>query len=217
VQSAPPPVPAGKQQQTIGSDLVYAEGGSAWVKATDDPILSRLFQSKDDVVSGAKAALRIKRTTRRTQNLAITLMFGMVVVLFILLGWLVFYPIPTTTEIDADLNQVRSEIKRASTESADYASGLLKSLIEIRRQTFEDTEAMLLQKKASLLRRVSLSYSVEGKQLIPANDDELKGIKEEIAQAEQKVAQSKKNAEKYSGGLVQGIALMTVETDCRNG
>jgi hypothetical protein len=89
----------------------------------------------------------------------------------------------------------------------------MKSLIEVRRQTLQNTEAMLSQKKASVLRRISLSYKIDGAQLLPVSDKELNDINEEIVQAERKLALSIKNAQQYSGGLVQVMALMTVETD----
>jgi hypothetical protein len=140
-------------------------------------------------------------------------MLGVIVFLSMLLVWILLMPVPTTQELDADLEQVRSEIQKASAEADKYAPSLMKSLIELRHQTLKNTEAMLLQKRDSLLRRISLSYRIDGKELVPANDKELNDIKEEIEQAERKLAQSKKNAEQYSGGLIQVMALMTVETD----
>lgn len=142
-----------------------------------------------------------------------TLMLGVIGMLSFLLAWVLLTPVPTTEELDADLKQVRTEIKEASSEAEKYAPSLMKSLIEVRRQTLANTEAMLSQKRASVLRRISLSYRIDGQELAPASDKELKEIIEEIEQAENKVTQSKKHAELYSGGLVQALALMSVETD----
>jgi hypothetical protein len=142
-----------------------------------------------------------------------TLLLGVIALLSVLLIWILFTPVPTTQEIDADLEQVRSEIKQASAEGEKYSPSLMKSLIEVRRQTLQNTEAMLSQKKASVLRRISLSYKIDGAQLLPVSDKELNDINEEIVQAERKLALSIKNAQQYSGGLVQVMALMTVETD----
>jgi hypothetical protein len=72
---------------------------------------------------------------------------------------------------------------------------------------------MLEQKKVSLLRRINLDFRINGRELRPAPDDELHSINENIRQAEEKLAQSQKNAAQYTGGLVQTMALMTVETD----
>jgi hypothetical protein len=142
-----------------------------------------------------------------------TLMLGVIAVLSVLLAWVLLTPVPTTEELDADLKQVRTEIKQASSEADKYAPSLMKSLIELRRYTLANTEAMLSQKRASVLRRIILSYRFDGQQLTPASGKELMEIIGEIEQAESKVAQAKKHAEQYSGGLVQALALMSVETD----
>src|SRR5262245_47936806 len=71
-------------------------------------------------------------TMRVTAWIAVSIIeLGVVVVLSVLVGWLVLYPIPTTAEIDADLDQVRKEIKQVSAEADKYAPSLLKSLIEL--------------------------------------------------------------------------------------
>jgi len=141
------------------------------------------------------------------------LILGLIVIQTLLLAWLLLVPIPTTSDLDADLNQVREEIKQASDDSNTFGPGLLKSLIEIRRQALQNTEAMLSQKKLSILRRINLDFEIDGSQLRPASDDALNDIKEKITQAEQKLTDSEKNASQYTGGLVQSMALMTVETD----
>jgi hypothetical protein len=136
-----------------------------------------------------------------------------VVIQTMFISWLLLVPVPTTQELDDDLDQVRNQIKQASTESENYTSGLLKALIELRKGTLQNTQAMLEQKKVSLLRRIKLDFQISGRELRPATDDELHNITENIRQAEQKLAQSEKNAAQYTGGLAQAMAMMTVETD----
>jgi hypothetical protein len=142
-----------------------------------------------------------------------SLLLAAVVIQTMLLAWLFLVPVPTTEELDGDLDQVRNQIKQASMESEKYASGLLKSLIELRRETLQNTQAMLEQKKASLVRRISLDFLINGKELRPATDEELRDISDKIRDAEEKLAQSQKNAARYTGGLVQAMAMMTAETD----
>lgn len=142
-----------------------------------------------------------------------TLMLGTIGVLSVLLAWMLLVPVPSTDELDADLMQVRTQITRTSSEADKYAPSLIKSLIELRRYTLENTEAMLSQKRTAILRRISLSYRFNGQGLTPASDKELKEIIEQIEQAESKVARDKTRAEQYSGGLVQVMALMSVETE----
>lgn len=144
---------------------------------------------------------------------ATMLMLGTIALLSAFLAWIVLIPVPTTDEIDADLKQVRTEMTQASSDADKYAPSLMKLLIELRRHTLANTEAILSQKRTSVLRRVSLTYTIDGQRLAPASDKRLNEIVEEIGQAERKLAQSKKNAEQYSGGLIQSLSLMSVETD----
>jgi hypothetical protein len=130
-----------------------------------------------------------------------TFLLGLVVVLSLFLGWVLLTPIPTTTELDNDINQIRSAVSAASSESDKYTGGLLKILIEVRRQTLQNTEAMLQQKRASVLRRINLDYRINGSSLHHASDKELHDVNEEIQQAERKLAQSISNAKQYSGVL----------------
>lgn len=149
----------------------------------------------------------------KMQRVLMTLAFGVIVIQAAFLLWLLSVPMPSTTQLDVDLDQVRAELKNASNESEQYGPSALKIIIEARRQTLLNTEAMLLQKRASLLRRIGLDFEIEGARIRPASDSELKEIKMEIDQAEQKLAASAKNASQYSGGLVEAMAQMTVATD----
>jgi flagellar biosynthesis/type III secretory pathway chaperone len=189
---------------------------------------SSLEQAIQKVEQEAAGSLRAVRTTvssasrpllptalggSNMRRLLTRLMIGVIVLQTILLIWFLATSIPTTPELDADLDQVRDQIKQASIESDKYAPSAMKSLLEVRKQTLLNTEAMLSQKRASIIRRISLSFEIDGTQLHPAGEKELNDIKEEIGQAEKKLAQSVKNASQYTGGLVQAMALMTVGTN----
>jgi len=140
-------------------------------------------------------------------------MLGVIALQTIFLAWLLAVPIPTTSELDSDLVQIRDEIKQASIESDKYAPSAMKTLIEARKQTLLNTEAMLSQKRDSILRRIDLYFMINGTQLDPASNNELDGIKQEIDKAKSKLTQSVKEANQYTGGLVQSMALMTAATD----
>jgi hypothetical protein len=122
-------------------------------------------------------------------------------------------PQVSTLEIDRDRSALASEISATQAESEKYESGLIKSLIEVRLATERNTLAMLDQKRASLIRRIALNYRVDGQTLHEASDQELNMILEDLSQAEKKATASKVEAERYTGGLVQAIALMKAETD----
>jgi hypothetical protein len=158
---------------------------------------------------GSKRSVgRIKQQRSWAAPLAV-----LVLVQAIFLAWLLLIPTPTTQEIDGDLDTVRNQIKQTSAEGEKYESGLLKSLIELRSEMLENTQAMLEQKKISLLRRINLNFKINGRELPPDTMEELRDIAENIEQAEQKLTESEKNATKYSGGLVQAMAMMSVATD----
>lgn len=98
-------------------------------------------------------------------------------------------------------------------ESEKYGQGLLRSLIEVRLAIARNTLAMLDQKRASFVRRITLDYRLDGRPVHDASDQELNMILEELSQAEKKAAASKLEAARYSGGLAQAMSLLKAETD----
>jgi hypothetical protein len=71
---------------------------------------------------------------------------------------------------------------------------------------------MLDQKRSSFIRHINLRYTIDGKQLPPSSEPELKAILEDIARAETALAASKSEASR-AGGLIQSMALLKVQTD----
>jgi hypothetical protein len=122
-------------------------------------------------------------------------------------------PQVSTIEIDHDRTALATEISTTQAESEKYAPGLLKSLIEVRLAITRNTLAMLDQKRASFIRRIALNYRLDGRPVHDASDQELNNILEELAQAEKKVASSRLDAARYTGGLLQAMALMKAEAD----
>jgi hypothetical protein len=122
-------------------------------------------------------------------------------------------PQVSTLEIDRDRVALAAEISTTQAESEKYAQSLLKSLIEVRLAITRNTLAMLDQKRASFIRRIALSYRIDSQPVREASGQELNIILEDLAQAEKKAAASKLEAARYTGGLVQAMALMKAETD----
>jgi hypothetical protein len=121
-----------------------------------------------------------------------------------------FDPQPLKNEI-AGLEQT---IVKARAESGQYSGGLIKALLDSRIQILENTKAMLEQRLAAGNYGVKISYKVDGKEYIaPANKAAIiKNLESEALQLSQELANAKKEADKYSGGLVQAMALSTVAT-----
>ena len=118
----------------------------------------------------------------------------------------------STLELDGDLTSVAGQIAVAETESQKYSGGLIKSLLDLRLAILRNTSAMLNQKRSSFIRHINLRYTIEGKQLPMAPDSELREILNEIAKAENSLAASKSEASR-TGGLIQTMALLKVQTD----
>ena len=72
---------------------------------------------------------------------------------------------------------------------------------------------MLDQKRASYIRLITLRFTIDGGPFSAASDVQLREIEEEIKQVEHKVADAKREASKYSGGLVQAMSLMKAATE----
>jgi hypothetical protein len=122
-------------------------------------------------------------------------------------------PQVSTIEIDRDRTALAAEIATTQDEREKYTSGLLKSLIEVRLMITRNTLAMLDQKRASFIRRIGLSYRVDGQTVHEASEQELGIIIGDLSQAEKKADASKREAARYAGGLAQAMALMKAETD----
>jgi hypothetical protein len=119
----------------------------------------------------------------------------------------------STFEIDRDRATISAQISEAESESAKFEGGAIKVMIEMRIAVLKNTTAMLDQKRASLVRLVALNYTVDGSTLHEANDKELNDILEELAASERSVADAKQEAAKYTGGLVQVMALVKAATE----
>jgi hypothetical protein len=87
---------------------------------------------------------------------------------------------------------------------------LLKSFIDVRVEILRSTEAMLMAKRASLLRRIELVYVVDGKHFLPAK---LSDIEADINDAKSRINTAEAKAGQYSGGLIQMLALTSVATE----
>jgi hypothetical protein len=120
---------------------------------------------------------------------------------------------PSTEALDADLSAIQANIKSASDESARYGGGLIKIMIEMRKQILRTTEAMLESKRTSIIRRIDLKYQVSGKAIDNTDDVVLKGIEQDIERAKLKLQGDQTESDRYSGGLLQSMALMAVATD----
>ena len=121
----------------------------------------------------------------------------------------------TTDELaslDAAISEIDARIASSEQESALYASGLVKTMIELRLATLEQTREMLSQRKLASTYGVTVTYTVDGSIFTPSGSDQIAALEAEIAELEEAIATEQAQADRYSGGLVRAMALSTAAT-----
>ena len=122
-------------------------------------------------------------------------------------------PATSTIEIDKDRASISNELSAAQSEAEKYSGGAIKALLDARVETLRHTLTMLDQKRTSILRRIALTYSIESHPISPAPNAILSALLEEIKSAESRIASAQADADRYSGGLVHSLKLMTLATE----
>ena len=122
--------------------------------------------------------------------------------------------VPSTEEIDGDIDLLNKEIKEATATVKDYSGGLIGILANVRLETLQSTKAMLVQKKTGLTRYIPVSYSIDGKIYSPPeNKNELiEELGQDIESLQKDLAKAEKESKQYSGGLLGVISLTQVVT-----
>ena len=118
---------------------------------------------------------------------------------------------PTTKELDHDISDLRAKISEAEQQSALYKGGFIKSLIDVRVEILSSTEAMLIAKRSSILRRIDLSFRIDGSEFKSTTN--LNEICADIDAAKKRVAKARAEAARYSGGLLKALELGKVATE----
>ena len=73
--------------------------------------------------------------------------------------------------LDAAIAELDAQIATAEQESALYAGGLVKTLVELRLATLRQTGAMLNQRKQADTYGITVTYTVDGSTFSPGTDD----------------------------------------------
>jgi hypothetical protein len=143
-----------------------------------------------------------------------TAIVASILFLVCVIAFAIFEKSPNDPGLEQDLSTTRERLSRLEEESKKYEGGLLKTLIELEQRTLGTTIGMLEQKQASILHRIRLEYRVDLRNTVqPASPERLTEIEKDIANAEQKAVAAQSEAAKYSGGLVQAMALSTAATE----
>ncbi len=119
---------------------------------------------------------------------------------------------PSTEELEADLTNVRRQIVEADKEASKYKGGLLLVMIRLRVETLKNTEAMLEQKRLSIVRAILLNHTIDGKPQPTVSAEELSALEDDIKALEAEINKQTAEAAIYSGGLIKVMKLSAIET-----
>jgi hypothetical protein len=136
--------------------------------------------------------------------------------LLLLFGVIVFTVLetpPSTQDLDSDIAEIRQRMKQVTDLRQKYEGGAIKVLMDLNHEILSTTEAMLLQKRAATLRHVNLDYRINGRPIEVATAEALKAIEDDRADAQKKAEAAQAEADRYTGGLIQGLALMKAQTE----
>jgi hypothetical protein len=121
---------------------------------------------------------------------------------------------PTREQLNGDINEIDHQLGVARGLTTKYQEGsALWTQLDLQISTLETTRSMLDQKRRSLFRGISLSYSVNGIILKPASADTITSIQKEIDKAQSEANAAEAKASQYTGGLLQVTALMEAQTN----
>lgn len=121
---------------------------------------------------------------------------------------------PTREQLNGDISEIDHQLGVAQGVATKYQEGsALRTQVDLQISILETTRSMLEQKRRSLFRGISLSYSVNGIILKPASADAIASIQKEIDRAQSEANAADAKASQYTGGLLQLTALMEAQTN----
>lgn len=121
---------------------------------------------------------------------------------------------PATEELDTDITALNHELKNAETESKQYSGGLIKILIDIKKEILTNSKLMLEQKRSGLKRFININYTVSGEKYMPPQNKEdlLKIIHDEIININREISNARRESDRYTGGLIKVMLEVKIAT-----
>jgi len=113
------------------------------------------------------------------------------------------------TALKQQLEIVQQEVAAAKEQRGNYTGGLIRALIDVRLEVLKVNEALLDQRVQAIESGAKITMVVQA-----TKDDPIRAaqLTAEIEAQKAKLAQAKAEADRYSGGLLQGLSLMSVAT-----
>ena len=116
----------------------------------------------------------------------------------------------TVDELRAELSEVESELVEAEAEAARFGDGLLKLLAQGRHEALLLTQAILEGRIQAAESGAPMTVVVP---VLEPDEERAAAIFQEMEAAEARVLQAEAEAARYSGGLIQGLALSTAQSE----
>jgi hypothetical protein len=111
--------------------------------------------------------------------------------------------------LQAELEQVRSEVTAAESKNASLVGGLVKALVEARLEILKTTEALIQQRIHALESGAKITVEVA---ITEPNEEQAAQLQQEIDSQLAELERAKQEAAKYDGGLVGAMKEATVAT-----
>lgn len=112
---------------------------------------------------------------------------------------------PTTTQLDTDIAGLQAQRAMIPDREIEGSPGQAMDRI------LAQTQAMLEQKRAAVLRFVDVQYRIDGRAVERANAAELSQLANDLGGQEAELAKAKQQLDQYAGGLIRTIIAMRVE------
>ncbi|MDO6560156.1 hypothetical protein [Paraglaciecola chathamensis] len=111
--------------------------------------------------------------------------------------------------LKTDLISISSDIDSAQDEYDKYSGGLIKSLISVRLETIKTTKALIEQRIKALEYGAPITISLTS---MTPHPDKSAEVLEKIRLLEEEIGFAKKDADRYSGGLILAMKQSTIAT-----
>ncbi|MGH9363797.1 MAG: hypothetical protein ACRD1B_00830, partial [Thermoanaerobaculia bacterium] len=112
-------------------------------------------------------------------------------------------------DLKTDLARISQDVAEAQKDDARYSGGLIKALIAIRLEVLRTNAALVEQRIHAAEAGVRPTVVVNTTKPDP---DRAAELAKEIEAQKQKVAEARREADRYAGGLVQALSETTVAT-----
>ncbi len=113
------------------------------------------------------------------------------------------------SSLKSDLSQTEKEIAEATEQQSQFTGGLIRNLTTARLEVLGTNKALLEQRINAIESGAKIDLAISG---IKPNPEAAAALKTEIDKLAVQISDAKKEANQYSGGLIQALKLSTVAT-----